>query len=211
LVGRWPAQRCDGRHCAVIVLSVHHGFSRIATGFLPVEDQGYLLAAYLPDGASLARTQEDARKVTEIALKTPGVRHVISIAGLSAWTTARRSPTPASPTSFSRNGASEGQARACSPLHRLNKAMEEIEARISRRRRRSSIGNAAGVTMQLELRDKNCDLNKLRTVISSVEEMMRDNQHPAGDGAVPLKRPVRSKSMGEDRIVGTRSTRSLLR
>src|SRR4249919_3895158 len=69
----------------VIVSASFYGFSRIATGFLPVEDQGYLLASVqLPDGASLARTQKTLEKVTEIALKTPGVRHVISIAGVSA-------------------------------------------------------------------------------------------------------------------------------
>src|SRR5215475_2777298 len=40
----------------VIIAAAFWGFTRLATGFLPIEDQGYLLASVqLPDGASLAR------------------------------------------------------------------------------------------------------------------------------------------------------------
>jgi HAE1 family hydrophobic/amphiphilic exporter-1 len=75
------------------------GFTRIATGFLPIEDQGYLITSVqLPDGASLERTQKVLDRVTEIARKTPGVREVVTIAGLSALDNSSRSPTPASPT-----------------------------------------------------------------------------------------------------------------
>jgi hypothetical protein len=42
-------------------------YSRIPTGFLPVEDQGYLFAVIqLPDGTSLQRTDAVAGKVREI-------------------------------------------------------------------------------------------------------------------------------------------------
>lgn len=55
------------------------------TGFIPIEDQGYLLAAVqLPDGAALDRTQHVLDEVTRIAGKTPGVDQVVSIAGISA-------------------------------------------------------------------------------------------------------------------------------
>src|ERR1700754_4409416 len=62
-----------------------YGLSRVPTGFIPIEDQGYLLAAVqLPDGASLERTQRVLDQVSEISGKTPGVDQVISIAGVSA-------------------------------------------------------------------------------------------------------------------------------
>ena len=68
---------------AIIAASIY-GFSRVATGFLPIEDQGYLLASVqLPDGAALERTQKALDKVSEIARKTPGVRQAITIAGVS--------------------------------------------------------------------------------------------------------------------------------
>ncbi len=48
---------------ALIVIGVAvYGLSRVATGFLPIEDQGYVLVmAQLPDGASLPAHQARAR------------------------------------------------------------------------------------------------------------------------------------------------------
>ncbi len=44
----------DGYHRAVIIVAAVYGIARIPTGFLPLEDQGYFIAAVqLPDGASL--------------------------------------------------------------------------------------------------------------------------------------------------------------
>src|SRR5256884_4378407 len=60
-------------------------FSRVPTGFLPIEDQGYMIAlVQLPDGASLERTQKTLDKGFEITRKTPGVARVGNIAGVSA-------------------------------------------------------------------------------------------------------------------------------
>ena len=59
--------------------------AKVPTGFLPIEDQGYLIAAVqLPDGASLERTQKALDKVSDIVGKAPGVAQVITIAGISA-------------------------------------------------------------------------------------------------------------------------------
>ena len=67
-----------------IVALTGYGFSRVPTGFLPIEDQGYLIAlVQLPDGASLERTQQALDKLHETASKTPGVSQVITIAGVS--------------------------------------------------------------------------------------------------------------------------------
>ena len=71
---------------ALILIGVSgYGLSRVPTGFIPIEDQGYLLVAVqLPDGAALDRTQNVLDQVSEIAGKVPGVDQVISIAGISA-------------------------------------------------------------------------------------------------------------------------------
>jgi hydrophobic/amphiphilic exporter-1 (mainly G- bacteria), HAE1 family len=61
------------------------GIARLPTGFIPPEDQGYLLiVAQLPDGAALGRTTAALDRATKIALDTPGVDRVIAITGLSA-------------------------------------------------------------------------------------------------------------------------------
>jgi multidrug efflux pump subunit AcrB len=60
------------------------GFSRVPSGFVPIQDKGYLLAnIQLPDSASLERTVEVADGVERIALETPGVAHTVTIPGQS--------------------------------------------------------------------------------------------------------------------------------
>src|SRR4029078_784036 len=49
---------------AIIAVAIW-GLARVPTGFLPIEDQGYLLVAVqLPDGAALGRPQEALDKVS---------------------------------------------------------------------------------------------------------------------------------------------------
>jgi hydrophobe/amphiphile efflux-1 (HAE1) family protein len=62
-------------------------FGLVPTGFIPEQDQGYVIVAInLPDGASLARTDIVTRKVAEIGKGIDGVAHAVGIAGLSGAT-----------------------------------------------------------------------------------------------------------------------------
>jgi multidrug efflux pump len=68
------------------------GFKTIPTGFIPTQDQGYLIAvAQLPDGASLQRTEAVRQKLSEAVRKIPGVGYTVEIAGLSALDFTNRS------------------------------------------------------------------------------------------------------------------------
>lgn len=59
-------------------------FSRAPTGFIPMQDKGYLVMnIQLPDSASLERTLEVTDKVEKIALETPGVAHTLCLPGMS--------------------------------------------------------------------------------------------------------------------------------
>ena len=80
---------------AVIMLVLYAGvilfglneFRRTPEGFIPQQDRGYLiLAAQLPPGASLARTDEVMQRASDIALKQPGVAHGIRVVGFSGAT-----------------------------------------------------------------------------------------------------------------------------
>jgi HAE1 family hydrophobic/amphiphilic exporter-1 len=65
---------------------------KVPSTFLPVEDQGYFfVVVQLPDGASLERTDEVAKKVRSILQATPGVDIVGSISGLNFLTNAAQS------------------------------------------------------------------------------------------------------------------------
>jgi multidrug efflux pump len=60
------------------------GFEHTPRGFIPSQDMGYLLInVQLPDSASLQRTNEVMRQIEEIAMRTPGIKHVSGIAGQS--------------------------------------------------------------------------------------------------------------------------------
>ena len=68
------------------VLAVGAGLfgSRLPSGFLPEEDQGYVfLALQLPDASSLERTDQAARKIEDILSKIPGVKYTTSVVGFS--------------------------------------------------------------------------------------------------------------------------------
>jgi hydrophobe/amphiphile efflux-1 (HAE1) family protein len=77
---------------SVIVLVVYGGllyltgwsFGQVPTGFIPMQDKGYLLVnVQLPDSSSLERTQDVMAIAERIARKTPGVKHTVSLAGQS--------------------------------------------------------------------------------------------------------------------------------
>src|SRR5207237_6883798 len=60
------------------------GYQTLPTGFVPQQDKGYLMASIqLPDAAAAERTREAIRKVTSVALSTPGVKHCNAVAGNS--------------------------------------------------------------------------------------------------------------------------------
>ena len=59
-------------------------FSAVPGGFVPAQDKQYLIGfAQLPDGASLDRTEDVIKRMSEIALEQPGVAHAIAFPGLS--------------------------------------------------------------------------------------------------------------------------------
>ncbi len=70
---------------AALVWLAVYSLSRVPTGFLPIEDQGYfLIIAQLPEGAALERTTRALDEITTRVKAQPGVDRVVAIAGLAA-------------------------------------------------------------------------------------------------------------------------------
>lgn len=64
-----------------------YSFGAVPMGFIPQQDQGYLIVAIrLPDGASLARTNEVTKRVAQMGSQIDGVAHSVGIVGLSGAT-----------------------------------------------------------------------------------------------------------------------------
>ena len=69
---------------AAVVGGTFWWFTRLPTGFLPTEDQGYcIVGIQLPDAASQVRTRAVVAEVEEIFKKTPGVLTWVMIGGQS--------------------------------------------------------------------------------------------------------------------------------
>ena len=59
-------------------------FRAVPGGFVPAQDKQYLVGfAQLPDGATLDRTEEVIRRMSEITMKEPGVESAVAFPGLS--------------------------------------------------------------------------------------------------------------------------------
>lgn len=79
---------------SIIVLIVYaglvgltgYGLTTSPTGFIPEQDQGYVLVnVELPNSASVQRTTEIVHQLEAIAMKTPGVIKTMSVSGFSAF------------------------------------------------------------------------------------------------------------------------------
>ncbi len=67
-----------------LVWATMKGFEIVPEGFVPAQDKAYLIGfAQLPEGSSLDRTDAVMRRMSEIAMKQPGVKDAIAFPGLS--------------------------------------------------------------------------------------------------------------------------------
>jgi hydrophobe/amphiphile efflux-1 (HAE1) family protein len=80
---------------SVLMLIVYAGlialtgwqFAHTPSGFIPQQDQGYLITVLqLPPGSSLARTDAVVRRTAKLMLGTPGINHVVPFAGFDGAT-----------------------------------------------------------------------------------------------------------------------------
>jgi hydrophobic/amphiphilic exporter-1 (mainly G- bacteria), HAE1 family len=174
LMGRMTAHAGLSVISALVLIGIAgYGLSRVPTGFIPIEDQGYLLvAAQLPDGASLDRTQRVLEQVSEIAGKTPGVEQVVSIAGISALDNSSSLANAGVAYLILKEWSERGPGQDLRSLFTgLNEKMSAIaEARILviPPPPIQGIGNAAGFAMQVQLRDGNSDFGKLQAVTNAI-------------------------------------------
>ncbi|MEZ0225445.1 MAG: efflux RND transporter permease subunit [Alphaproteobacteria bacterium] len=70
-------------YAGLIALTVFT-FMKVPTGYIPQLDKQYLVAfAQLPDGATLDRSEDVVRRMSDIIMKTPGVAHAVAFPGMS--------------------------------------------------------------------------------------------------------------------------------
>lgn len=70
----------------ILIGAAYVVFNKVPEGFVPSQDKQYLVGfAQLPDGASLERTEEVIRKMSQIGLEQPGVQDSTAFPGLSIF------------------------------------------------------------------------------------------------------------------------------
>jgi hydrophobic/amphiphilic exporter-1 (mainly G- bacteria), HAE1 family len=183
LIARMVAR--SGLMCTIALVMIGaavYGLSRVPTGFLPIEDQGYVLVnAQLPDGASLQRTQRVLEQVSEIAGKIPAVSHVIAISGVSTLdnnsTLANAGVAYVVLKDWSERGKGEDLRSLFERFNRDFGAITGARVVVLPPPPIQGIGNAGGFTMQLELRDGSFDLAKLQAITNTV---VKDAQTQSG-------------------------------
>jgi HAE1 family hydrophobic/amphiphilic exporter-1 len=157
------------------------GFISLPTGFLPTEDQGYVVvSALLPDAASQERTREVTSKLNNIIGKTPGIADWITIGGYSMLDGTGASNAAAFYVVFKdwkeRTDPSLSQDAILANLRRQFYGIQDALVVTFAPPAIQGLGVAGGFQMQLEDRG-GVGLEQLQTLAS---EMVRDGNTQTG-------------------------------
>jgi hydrophobic/amphiphilic exporter-1 (mainly G- bacteria), HAE1 family len=153
----------------VIMAAAFYGLSRVPTGFLPIEDQGYVLVSVqLPDAASLERTRKAMAQVSTIAGKDPSVAQVIAISGISVLDNSAPLANAGVAYVVLKDWSERDDLRAI--FARLTPALGAVDGRVNVLPPPpiQGIGNAGGFSFQIELRDGSTDFQKLQSMTNAV-------------------------------------------
>ncbi|MBN9522309.1 efflux RND transporter permease subunit [bacterium] len=132
------------------------GLAHIPTGFVPVQDRGYLVVnIQLPDSASLERAVEATAAVEKIARETPGVAHTFAIPGISFVLNANSSNYGnmfiiLKPFDERRDASLSGDAIAAQLRARLQREVPEARVLVFAPPAVRGLGNAGGFKLMVE-------------------------------------------------------------
>jgi hydrophobic/amphiphilic exporter-1 (mainly G- bacteria), HAE1 family len=156
------------------------GLSRIPTGFIPTEDQGYLMVSVqLPDGASLQRTEQAMDIINRLIRETPGVDHTIVIGGISpldnSASLANAGLVYITLKDWSERGKSENLKTIYLTMSRKLAQVQEAASLVLIPPPIQGLGLSGGFQMQVELTDGTFDFVRLQQAASGVVAAARTN------------------------------------
>src|SRR5262249_40524576 len=151
-------------------------------GFIPSQDQGYLIVnLQMPDAATIERTRAVMDRLSEIALKSPGVGHTIGIAGFSVLTGANSSAAGTIFLPLLPFDEPEGkpQFQAQSIARQLSAAFSQVQeglALVFPPPPVRGIGSAGGFKMEIQDRSGAHTPQELQTVVDDL--ITAAHKHP---------------------------------
>ncbi|MDQ0512069.1 efflux RND transporter permease subunit [Ancylobacter amanitiformis] len=158
----------------ILICGAIWGLTRVPTGFLPTEDQGYvLIGAQLPDAASLQRTDAVMKQISDIAKKTPGVENVIAISGVSVLD--NNATLPNAGVAYvmlkgwdERDKAGQGLLWLYKTLNAELQKVDGAATFVLVPPPIQGIGNASGFTMMVESKNGSFDFVELQSLTDSI-------------------------------------------
>ncbi len=158
------------------------GLSRIPTGFIPLEDQGYVMMnVQLPDGASLQRTEGLLNQLSQKVQKIDGIEDVITINGISLLDNSANLANAGVLYVIFKDWSVRGKKESLLALYnQLNEiAQNTLDAKILVMVPPpiQGLGNAGGFQMQVELQDGSFDYRKLQAATDLM--IQYGNEDPA--------------------------------
>lgn len=195
---------------AALVFLAIFGLSKIPTGFIPLEDQGYVIMnVQLPDGASLNRTDALLQRLSKQIREIGGIDNVISINGISVLDNNASLANAGVLYVIFKDWDVRGKKQDLLALYtELNKiATETLDAKILVMIPPpiQGLGTSGGFQMQVELQDGSFDYSKLQNVTDkligygneqpSLQRMMTSFRARAPQLYAPISR-VKAESLG---------------
>jgi hydrophobe/amphiphile efflux-1 (HAE1) family protein len=146
------------------------GFRTVPTGFIPVQDQGYLLVnVQMPDASSIQRTEGVMDQLSKLATSTKGVEDAFAVSGFSILSRANSSAAGLMFLHLQPFGDRAGRAdlTADAIANRLRGKFADVEgglAMVLLPPPVRGIGNAGGFTLQVEDRSGQATPQQLQAV-----------------------------------------------
>ncbi|MDY0040277.1 MAG: efflux RND transporter permease subunit, partial [Desulforhabdus sp.] len=180
----WMVRRSTAMMILFIALIALTGwaFIKLPTGFLPIEDQGYVVVGVqLPNAASLERTRKVTEQLDEIFRRTPGVVNWTTIGGISLLDNSATLPNAATIYVVLEDWEKRGSELDLEKIYyslsgELNK-VEGAIAFVALPPAIQGLGVSGGFQMQLELKGGSFDFAKLGQI---VREMIHDGRTQTG-------------------------------
>lgn len=155
----------------LLIIGAIAGLIYTPTGFIPNEDQGYLIvSSQLPDASSIQRTQDGMARVAQVVKDTPGVDTVVSIGGVNALSNnSSQSNTGVMYVilkPWEERGKAKGQDLKSIYMAMSTglKSIQEVQAQVLLPPAIPGLGLSGGFQLQLNLTDGSNNYSKLSDV-----------------------------------------------
>lgn len=156
------------------------GLTRVPTGLIPTEDQGYaMVTVQLPDGASLERTEQAMDQLTTICREHPAIERVIAIGGLSPLdgngSLANAGILYLMFKDWSERGRGEDLRSIYDTLSQRLADFQDARTMVLVPPPIQGLGLSGGFQMQLQLTDGSTDFARLQSVAEQLINATRTN------------------------------------